>query len=74
MSKFWIGTVEEYKKSVEANVMIDESVKRHSPIYSSDGSEVLVKGIGDMTAEDVKAYKSESNAWAIEKSKLPEEF
>ena len=60
MSKFWIGSIEDYNQGVADEVKLDEAVKKHSPIYSPDGTEVLVKGIGDMTLEEVKAYQAEN--------------
>ena len=60
MSKFWVGTVDEYERGVADGVTLDVSVKKHSPIYSPDGKEVLVKGFGDMTLEEVKVYQAEN--------------
>lgn len=64
MSKYWIGTVEQYEQAIENKVKLDVTVKQHSPIYSPDRTEVLVKGIGSMTIEQVKEYQSAN--WIIE--------
>lgn len=64
MSNFWIGSVVEYNKSTIDKINFNEDVKQHSPVYSPDGKEVLVKGAGNMTIEQVKAYQSEK--WVAE--------
>jgi len=60
MSKYLICTPEQYNKGVADGVQLDEIVSLHAPIYSPDGNEVLVKGLGDMTIDDVNKYISEN--------------
>jgi hypothetical protein len=60
LSKYLICTIEQYNQGVSDGVQLDEVVSLHSPIYSPDGSEVLVKGIGEMTIDDVNLYISEN--------------
>ena len=66
MSKYLICALKEYELGVDDEVKLDVTVKKHAPIYSVDGSEVLVKGLGEMTLAEVKAYQSTSDAWKAE--------
>lgn len=69
-AKYLICTKEEYEQGLADEVKLDVTVKKHAPIYSTDGTEVLVKGIGDMSLADVKEYKSNSDAWAVDTEEL----
>jgi hypothetical protein len=66
MSKYLICTLAEYEKGLADGVPLDEQVSLHDPIYSPNGEEVLVKGIGSMTHDDVKAYTFEK--WSVDES------
>jgi hypothetical protein len=60
MSKYLICTLEQYNQGVTDGVQLDEVVSLHEPIYSPGGSEVLVKGIGEMTIDEVNLYIAEN--------------
>ena len=59
MSDYLICTTEEYNQGVE----VSAAVKNPSPVYSPDGTEVLVNGAGCLTIEQVKEHQSTSEAW-----------
>jgi len=56
LNKYLICTKEQYEKGVTDGVKLTQPVSFHVPIFSPDGNEVLVKGIGDMDIEDVLSY------------------
>lgn len=64
--RYLICTLEEYNQGIADEVKLDVTVKKHSPIYSADKTEVLVKGIGNLTPAEVKEYQANSEAWQYE--------
>lgn len=56
MSNYLICTSSQYA----AGVTLTENISKHEPVYSPDCKEVLVKGAGNMTLEEVKQYIAEN--------------